>query len=146
MNAHLFMGLFALFVVVVSLLRLMAEREFPRLTAMKKIWGRSRGLAMHFLSNVALPLVFGIIFLGRGVAGFDHSHPSFATPATGAILSRASSQVRTAEPPLRTLAEGLSLAGTAEGCLGERAVSPGRSDSFPPFEEGLAEFLDLRLP
>lgn len=70
MNTYLVMGLFALYVVTVSLLRLMAEREFPRVTAMKRIWGRSRGLVLHFTTNIALPLVFGIVFLGRGVAGF----------------------------------------------------------------------------
>jgi len=70
MNLHLAMGIFALYVVAVSLLRLMAYREFPRLTAMKKVWGRNRGMVLHFLSSVALPLVLGIVFTSRGVAGF----------------------------------------------------------------------------
>jgi hypothetical protein len=69
MNLHLAMGLFALYVVIVSLVRLMASREFPRLTAMKKAWGRSRGVLLHFISNVALPLVFGIVFMSRGIVG-----------------------------------------------------------------------------
>jgi len=69
MNLHLAMGIFALYVVAVSLLRLMAYREFPRLTAMKKAWGRNRGMVLHFLSSVALPLVLGIVFTSRGVAG-----------------------------------------------------------------------------
>lgn len=75
-NAHLAMGVFALFVVVVSLFRIMADEEFPALTATKKIWGRRRGLMFHFLSHVGLPLVVGVIFLTRGVAG-----PDFGTAA-----------------------------------------------------------------
>lgn len=75
-NAHLAMGVFALFVVVVSLCRIMAEEEFPALTATKKIWGRRRGLLFHFLSHVGLPLVFGVIFLTRGVAGPDFGSAS----------------------------------------------------------------------
>lgn len=69
MNPHLAMGIFALYVVIVSLVRLMASREFPRLTAMKKAWGRSRGVLLHFLTNVALPLVVGIVFMSRGIVG-----------------------------------------------------------------------------
>lgn len=67
-NRHLAMGVFAFYIVGVSLWRVMAEQEFFRLTAMKKIWGRKRGLFFHFLSNVALPLVAGIIFFSQGVA------------------------------------------------------------------------------
>lgn len=66
-NRHLTMGVFAFYIVGISLWRVMAEQEFSRLTAMKKIWGRKRGLFFHFLSNVALPLVAGIIFFSQGV-------------------------------------------------------------------------------
>lgn len=66
-NRHLAMGVFAFYIVGVSLWRVMAEQEFFRLTAMKKIWGRKRGLSFHFLSNVALPLVAGIVFFSQGV-------------------------------------------------------------------------------
>ncbi len=66
-NRHLAMGVFAFYIVGVSLWRVMAEQEFFRLTAMKKIWGRKRGLFFHFLSNVALPLVAGIVFFSQGV-------------------------------------------------------------------------------
>lgn len=62
-------ALFALYVVAVSLIRLLNDKEFFRLTAMKKIWGRSRGLMIHFLSNVILPLLFAIFYLCRGIAG-----------------------------------------------------------------------------
>ncbi|BCR04749.1 hypothetical protein DESUT3_18180 [Desulfuromonas versatilis] len=68
--SQIVMGVFALYVVVVSLLRIMAEREHSRLTAMKRIWGRSVGLVMHFVANVALPMVCGVVFLSSGIAGF----------------------------------------------------------------------------
>jgi len=63
-------ALFALYFVVVSLMRLLNDNEFFRLTAMKKIWGRSHGLLLHFLSNVILPLMFAIFYLCRGITGF----------------------------------------------------------------------------
>ena len=67
MEVYIAKALFATYVVLVSLLRLMAEKEFFRLTAMKKIFGRSRGLMIHFLSNVIVPMLFAIYCLTRGV-------------------------------------------------------------------------------
>ena len=69
MEVDIVKALFALYVVTVSLLRLMAEKEYFRLTAMKKIWGRSQGLLIHFISNVVMPMLFPIYFLCRGVVG-----------------------------------------------------------------------------
>ena len=60
-------ALFALYIVGVSLVRLMAEKEYFRLTLMKKVWGRSQGLAIHFLSNVIMPMLFAIYFFCRGI-------------------------------------------------------------------------------
>ena len=89
LNRYLAMGIFAFYIVGVSLWRIMAEQEFFLLTAMKKIWGRRRGLSFHFLSNVALPLVVGIVFFSQGVVcdGVSKSRqdrlqpPWFAQPA-----------------------------------------------------------------
>ncbi len=67
MQPDLVKSLFAIYVVVVSLLRLMSDHEYFRLTAMKKIWGRTRGLLFHFLVNVALPLLAAIYFLCRSI-------------------------------------------------------------------------------
>jgi hypothetical protein len=67
MNSCLVMGLFALYVVAVSLGRYLREEEFFRLTAMKRLWGRSRGLVMYFVSHVALPMVLGIVFIAQAV-------------------------------------------------------------------------------
>lgn len=68
-SPQLAMGLFSLYVFLVSAFRLMADEEFPRLAAMKRSWGRTQGLVMHFVSNVGLPMVLGIVFLSRGVVG-----------------------------------------------------------------------------
>jgi hypothetical protein len=69
MDMNIVKALFALYIVTISLLRLMAENEYFLLTAMKKIWGRSHGLLLHFLSNVIMPMLFAIYFLCRGVVG-----------------------------------------------------------------------------
>jgi hypothetical protein len=70
MNHSLLLGLFAFIVVGISLVRLLGEDEFFRLTAMKRAWGRARGLAMYFLANVVLPLLVGVVFLAQGIVGF----------------------------------------------------------------------------
>lgn len=75
MNSSLTFGLFALYVVVVSLVRCLAGEEFHRLTAMKRLWGRRRGLLIHFLSNVALPTVLGIVFLTQGIVALRLPEP-----------------------------------------------------------------------
>lgn len=75
MKSYLVSGLFALYVVAVSLIRYLRDEEFFRLTAMKRLWGRSKGLAFHFLANVALPMVLGIVFLSQA-AVHDGSLPA----------------------------------------------------------------------
>ena len=69
MGINIVKALFALYIVTVSLLRLLDDNEYFYLTAMKKIWGRSQGLLIHFLSNVIMPMLFAIYFLCRGVIG-----------------------------------------------------------------------------
>lgn len=71
MNHSIALGIFALYVVVVTLLQLLVQTDIPRLRAMKRIWGRSKGALMHFLTEVIVPLIFGIVYLARGLsAGF----------------------------------------------------------------------------
>ena len=70
MDSNLVMAIFAVYIVCVSLLRLLSDREYFRLTDMKKIWGRSRGLFLHFLTNVILPLLFALIYFCRGILSF----------------------------------------------------------------------------
>lgn len=67
MQLDLVKSFFATFVVIVSLLRLMSDYEYFRLTAMKKTWGRTRGLLFHFLANVVLPLLAALYFLCRSI-------------------------------------------------------------------------------
>lgn len=78
-NVPFAMGIFALFVAVVSLLRLLSDREFYRLTAMKRYWGRKLGITLHFASSVALPLLFGVVFLAQGVVSFSAQQPAHGT-------------------------------------------------------------------
>lgn len=69
MLSHTIMGLFAFVIALVSLCRIMADREFLRLTMMKRAFGRREGLAVHFIVTVAVPIVLGIVFLTVGVTG-----------------------------------------------------------------------------
>ncbi len=61
MDVDLVKAIFAVYVVGVSLIRLLDENEYFRLTSMKKVYGRSRGLLYHFLSNVIIPLLFALV-------------------------------------------------------------------------------------
>ena len=67
MSPDLAKAWFAIYIVGVSLIRLLDETEHFRLTAMKHIWGRSRGLLFHFLANVVVPILFALIYFCRGV-------------------------------------------------------------------------------
>jgi len=69
MDADLVKSMFAVYVVTVSLLRLMSDREFFRLTAMKRVWGRTQGLLIHFVVNIILPLLLAIFYLCRSITG-----------------------------------------------------------------------------
>lgn len=68
MNHSIALGIFALYVVVVTLLQLLVQTDIPQLRAMKRIWGRSKGALMHFIGEVVVPLIFGIVYLARGLA------------------------------------------------------------------------------
>ena len=69
MDVYLVKALFAIYVVTVSLLRLMSDQEFFRLTAMKKVWGRTQGLLFHFIINIVLPLLLAMFYLCRSITG-----------------------------------------------------------------------------
>jgi hypothetical protein len=81
-NVPFMMGVFAFFVVCVSLLRLLNDQEFHRLTTMKRFWGRKTGIVLHFITNVCLPLICGVVFLTQGIVAFaEYQHaprPSFS--------------------------------------------------------------------
>lgn len=67
MSPDLAKAWFAIYIVGVSLIRLLDDHEHFRLTSMKKIWGRSRGLLLHFLTNVAAPIIFALVYFCRGI-------------------------------------------------------------------------------
>lgn len=75
MMPDLTMSLFAFLIAAVSLYRIMATKEFIRLTMMKRAFGRKRGLAIHFIVSVALPVLLGIVFLAGGVTGKEFTTP-----------------------------------------------------------------------
>ena len=78
---YIMMGLFAFVIAFVSLWRIMADSEFYRLTMMKKVFGRSRGLAVYFIVTVAVPVVLGIVFITGGVSGKNRAHPLQSEPS-----------------------------------------------------------------
>lgn len=71
MNRFLIMGFFALIVVGISLWRLLAEKDLQYISRIKLVWGRTLGLGLHFVTNVGLPLVVGVVFVSKGIATFD---------------------------------------------------------------------------
>ena len=71
MDSHLALGLFALYVVVVSLWRLMSGRGLPPVAEANRVLERRRRLLPHFLLHVATPLVIGVVFISRGIVGID---------------------------------------------------------------------------
>lgn len=66
-NRFLVMGLFALLVSLVTLYRVMREREDTRLYRLSRAWGRRAGRALFFVLNIALPALFGVMFFCQGV-------------------------------------------------------------------------------
>ncbi len=75
MTSDVTLGLFTFMIAVVSLYRIMAAREFYRLTMMKRAFGRKRGLSLYFVVSVAIPILLGIVFLTGGVTGRTFTPP-----------------------------------------------------------------------
>ncbi|RMF45000.1 MAG: hypothetical protein D6751_08060 [Deltaproteobacteria bacterium] len=70
MNRVLLMGVFALALALVTLWRVLREREDARLVRLNRAWGRRAGLAIFFVFHVGLPVLFGILFLSQGIVAF----------------------------------------------------------------------------
>jgi len=120
MNSYLVMGLFAFHVVAVSLVRYLREDEFFRLTAMKRLWGRSRGLIFHFLANVALPMVLGIVFITQAAV-----HAPTARPGVRELSLRILDKTVQSEPvPPGPLGDNLSIAVKPPVPISWEALSP----------------------
>ncbi len=75
MEPYFAMGLFALYVMAASLVQHLSARN-GALPSLKRTWGHRQGVALHFLVFVGLPLAFGVVFLGRGIAAFDPASPA----------------------------------------------------------------------
>ncbi len=71
MDKHLVLGLFALYVVAMSLYGILSGSRDASLILVRKIWGRVCGLCLYFCVHVALPLLVGIVFIGLGAVSFS---------------------------------------------------------------------------
>jgi hypothetical protein len=71
MNSHFALGLFALYVVIVSLWRFLTGKGMQTISESRQVWERRSGILPHFLVNVAAPLVIGIVFITRGIVGLE---------------------------------------------------------------------------
>jgi hypothetical protein len=100
MNLYLSIGLFSLYCGLVSLVGLMAEREKTMVIAAKRDWGRKRGLTLYFLVNIALPLIFGIVFFSRGAAGFVSGESSWGLVIPPLIVTQQEISPPTVGDPL----------------------------------------------
>ncbi len=67
MDPNLIKGLFAFYVVGVSLIRLMDDEDHYCLAVVKKVWGRSQGLTLHFIANVCVPMIFALVAFSQGI-------------------------------------------------------------------------------
>ena len=70
MDPNLIKGVFAVYVVGVALIRLLDEEEHYYLAVVKKVWGRSQGLTIHFIANVCVPMIFALVSFSRGIVSF----------------------------------------------------------------------------
>jgi len=68
MEHHVALGVFAIYAMLVTLVRLLFFIELPRVRALKRVWGRTRGVMIYFITDVILPLALGIMFLARGLS------------------------------------------------------------------------------
>ena len=68
MEHHVALGLFAIYAMAVTLIRLLFYIELPRVRTLKRVWGRTRGVMIYFITDVVLPLTLGIMFLARGLS------------------------------------------------------------------------------
>ena len=67
MDPNLIKGLFAVYVVGVSLIRLMDDEDHYYLVVMKRVWGRNQGLTLHFIANVCVPMIFALVSFSQGI-------------------------------------------------------------------------------
>ena len=71
MNSSFVLGLFALYVVGVSLCGILSGSSDDCLAMVRKHWGRMQGLIFFFCLQVALPMLIGIVFVSWGIANIN---------------------------------------------------------------------------
>lgn len=86
MNAHIVLGLFALYVAMMSLALVLAGRQDALLAQLRSFWGRSLGHGLYFVSRVALPALICVLCLGLGVSRYDGG-PYLSSPALSLQLN-----------------------------------------------------------
>lgn len=86
MNGSLVLGLFALYVVGVSLAGILSGASDDCLALVRRSWGRLRGLVLYFCLQVALPMLIGIIFVSWGIANFNISGDPFSRSQKAAAM------------------------------------------------------------
>ncbi len=67
MDSDLIRATFAIYVVGVAMIRLLAEEEYQQVVIMKRLWGRSVGLLLIFVTDIAIPALFALVYLCRGI-------------------------------------------------------------------------------
>lgn len=68
MEHHVALGVFAIYAMLVTLIRLLFYIELPRVRTLKRVWGRTRGVVIYFITDAILPLALGVMFLARGLS------------------------------------------------------------------------------
>ncbi|RME39291.1 MAG: hypothetical protein D6794_04045 [Deltaproteobacteria bacterium] len=104
MNRVLLMGVFALVLALLPLWRILRDREDGRLVRLNRAWGRRTGLALFFVLQVGLPMLFGILFLSQGVVAFARDGIAWDLSAGLPLLRNyLNEQVVVLVPPLEPL-------------------------------------------
>ena len=67
MDSDLIRAAFAIYVVGVAMIRLLSDEDYDHIAVMKSIWGRSVGLLLIFVTDIAIPALFALVYLCRGI-------------------------------------------------------------------------------
>lgn len=61
MDSDLIRAAFASYAVGVALIRLLADEEHAHVALMKRLWGRTVGLLLNFVTDIATPALFALV-------------------------------------------------------------------------------------